>query len=98
VEAKMQRVLSEAMGIVRTGAELESGLEKLRALPDTRRVVLARALVRSALERRESRGAHVRSDFPETSEDFRRTTVVALVDGEPQVSFREIPELREVVS
>ena len=40
-------------------------------------LVLARATLECALKRRESRGAHYRSDFPETDENFRHATVIS---------------------
>ncbi len=38
-------------------------------------LALARVMVAAALARRESRGAHFREDFPETSADFRHSLV-----------------------
>ena len=34
------------------------------------------AMLTSALERRESRGAHTREDYPDTLEEYRRTSVI----------------------
>jgi len=39
--------------------------------------LLGRLMARAALERRESRGAHSRSDFPNTRPEWQRHIVVA---------------------
>ena len=54
---------------------------------------LAESMIESALYRKESRGAHMRSDFPETSGDFRKTTVTRR-QCSPRVSFEPIQEER----
>ncbi|MBR0399230.1 MAG: FAD-binding protein [Mogibacterium sp.] len=50
-------------------------------------LVLAKATLICARERRESRGAHYRSDYPETSEDMRAATLISYDDGEFNVSL-----------
>ena len=57
------------------------------------KLLLAEATLRCALERRESRGAHTRLDFPQTDENMRKTTVVRYEKGEIRISFREISRL-----
>ena len=46
---------------------------------------LAKATLISAKSRRESRGAHFRSDYPETKEEYKAATIVSFDDGEYNV-------------
>ncbi|WP_218081329.1 L-aspartate oxidase [Anthocerotibacter panamensis] len=82
----------EACGIVRTALDLERGLAQLRlwqewlaqadwtldreALEARNQILVAYLLLQSALWRRESRGAHFRSDFPETALSWQVHTVI----------------------
>lgn len=50
-------------------------------------LLLAKAILCSAMAREETRGAHVREDFPETKEAFQKCSVAELVDGEIQIHF-----------
>jgi len=45
-------------------------------------IILARAIIKSALFRKESRGAHFRTDYPEMKDEFKFATVVSYGDGE----------------
>ena len=50
-------------------------------------LTVAEAITRSAIERKESRGAHWRTDFPDKSEEMGRLNlVVRLVDGCMEIS------------
>lgn len=51
---------------------------------------LAKAVVLSGMARKESRGAHTRSDYQETNDFYRKTTVVGYSKGEMQVRFDAI--------
>ena len=55
------------------------------SLPAT--MALARAVLESALSRRESRGAHRRSDFPERSDEFACCSFISYDDGAYTVSY-----------
>ncbi|MBQ7928470.1 MAG: hypothetical protein IJ287_06995, partial [Methanobrevibacter sp.] len=50
-------------------------------------ILLAKACVVSALMRKESRGSHQRTDYPDTSDEFKKTTCVTY-DGDINVDFR----------
>jgi succinate dehydrogenase / fumarate reductase, flavoprotein subunit len=57
-------------------------------------VRIAETIVRSALLRRESRGAHTRVDFPALSDELQQVnTVTKSVDGEIRVDFFGRPPL-----
>ena len=67
----------DAAGLARNGDDLEAAIAKLKGFKaptvndaksaeDANLLVVARAVMTSALARRESRGGHYRTDFPET--------------------------------
>ena len=73
----LQRLMWDAAGLARNGDDLEAAIAKLKGFKaptvndaksaeDANLLVVARAVMTSALARRESRGGHYRTDFPET--------------------------------
>ena len=56
-------------------------------------LLLARAILTSALARKETRGAHIRKDFPERSADFALCSVCDYQNGEHRISYVKEDEL-----
>jgi L-aspartate oxidase len=93
---KVRQLLWDAVGIMRDGAGLGAAERQLAAWlgayrPEQTRASVERAnmllvgwqMARAASRREESRGAHYRLDFPETSESWRRRLAVRLEKPEP---------------
>ena len=57
-------------------------------------LVISEAIVRGAIERRESRGAHWRTDFPNADPNFGKLNLIALKDGDAmRITTRPVPEM-----
>ena len=56
-------------------------------------LLLARAILTSALRRKESRGAHIRSDYPERSDEFAFCSVCEYRNQEHRISYVKEDEL-----
>ena len=97
----IRATLAASLGVMRDGDSLAQARETLERLDTTgcsdrlvRRRSLAQAMVACAAARQESRGAHWRTDCPQTREEFARMTVVLRGENAPEVSFRTIPTPR----
>jgi L-aspartate oxidase len=81
----LQNLMWNAAGITRSASTLAAAAAQLQQwgpagasvhdLETANLLALARVLVHAALERRESRGAHYREDFPTSSPSFARSLV-----------------------
>lgn len=94
------KILYTALPILRNEQDLNNSVKELNLLKkaaqnqeEQNRVNLALAVVKSAVERRESRGAHKRTDCPVRDDNtFQKQTVAKLENGAVKISFREIGE------
>ena len=68
--------------------DTHSELDEMLAVPEV--LILAKAFVKSALARKESRGAHTRTDYPDEREEFRKTTVATYDSEGIRIQFQTI--------
>jgi L-aspartate oxidase len=78
--ASVRPILSRAAGVLRDGEGLRAAARALCPLavsnqPASDPAIVGLMIVMSALRRRESRGAHARTDFPEHANQARRSTL-----------------------
>lgn len=76
-------------------SSIESKLQDGINNAERRRLNLALAMVMSALNRKESRGAHKRIDYPEISDIYKKTTVATYNGASIKITMRSIPEPRK---
>lgn len=73
----------EVAGHLRIDPEV-SLYQSIRTLP---MLVLSKALLVSALERKESRGAHIREDFPEKNKEYAGPSLIEYNDGNMRIKY-----------
>jgi succinate dehydrogenase / fumarate reductase flavoprotein subunit len=100
-EGEMKRALeclgslAERAGRVSVNGHREYNTGWHTALDLRNLLVVSEAITHSALERRESRGAHFRDDYPEKAAEFGSVNIVVRrrADGGMEVARRPIPEM-----
>lgn len=77
--------IHDKLGIMGVGdKEPKNNQDLVEFLEFRNTLVLAKATLLSAISRTESRGAHHRSDFPTTRDEWSRHSYIELVDGDPR--------------
>jgi L-aspartate oxidase len=83
VRARVKQLMWDRVGIIRDGAALKTVIDEFAALANAATSLKERNFVgtailmaRAALWREESRGAHFRTDYPATSDDWRVHSVI----------------------
>lgn len=104
LEEKLAYLVNDSMGIYRNEKDLQDAYKKLEKLKQSEinaignyynykkmraLIILAQAMILSAINRKESRGAHQREEYPKTMDNYKKTTLVEF-SGEIKVSFEEI--------
>ena len=81
-------IMNKSMGIYRSEDELNKALTELDKINEENSLILlAKACIISAIKRKESRGAHQRIDYPQTNDEFKKSTC-ARYDSKIRVSFK----------
>ena len=90
-------LLYGALGIVREEETMQRAVgiiarlrEETECPSERNRLLLGEAMLRSALARRESRGAHARADYPERDEAFTAVMTAEVQGGAVQIGRREV--------
>ena len=87
---KLMKIMSYGMDLIRDGEVLQDPMvsvyENYRLYP---MAVLGKATLMSAVERRESRGAHFRKDFPGEKSEFMKCSVAEFKDERIRIYFEQ---------
>jgi succinate dehydrogenase / fumarate reductase flavoprotein subunit len=99
IQRDIRDIMTDYCGVVRDEEGLLEGLRQLQELEDRQTriasLLAARATIESALERRESRGAHNRSDYTKTNPDLQ-VNLVWSPDG--KIEHEAIPPVPEEIT
>ncbi len=100
---RLGELLNAGLGMVRTETGLLEALRQLEvwlaeeglSAAETDRIRLGQAMLASALERRESRGAHWREDYPDRDEAYRQMTVARYRSPKIAIGWQRISIAQE---
>lgn len=88
-EAALLTALEQLEDLAKRTESFDSCAELYENLGLRDSVLLGKALVSAALARKESRGAHFRSDFPTESVEFQKQSRAEYINGKVYISFEE---------
>jgi L-aspartate oxidase len=106
----LQTIMWDNIGVVRSNASLRNALDGLaicerkviqtdtptrHGMEAANALLVAGLIAKAALSRKESRGAHYRSGYEHTSQEFQAHTLVRLgAGGEPEIDYGPVSEGR----
>ena len=85
----LHRALLDGLGVVRTQESMERALHTVQSLSGNL-ALLGQAVLRSALARRESRGAQFRGDYPETEHKYCAAAVAHYQQGNLSITWGDV--------
>jgi len=94
---KLKEALLKGLGIIRDLGSMQEAYDAVLSQLkepgiseiDEKRAYLGLAMLKSAMLRKESRGAHYRTDFPKEDEGFKKMSMVCFKNKEVSVTFKK---------
>ena len=94
---KLTQILIDSLSIVRDEANLLKGINEIDNVIlnnklngyELNKFLLAKAMILSAKERKESRGAHYRIDYKEEKNEYKKISVSKYINNEIKITFEE---------
>lgn len=99
-DERLKNILREGLGIVRDRESMVKAYDSIASMIeesgmsdiDISRARLGLAMVGLAIERKESRGAHYRIDYPDAKDEYKKTSVAKFEDGKIKLYFADIDD------
>ncbi len=95
IDLKLKYILLDSLGIIRNDNALSAGIDKINELISNSvnkitkaKLILAKAMIESAKNRCESRGAHQRSDYPDTLDKYLKQSIARYINDEIVIDLR----------
>ena len=88
------KMLAPSVGV---GGNLKYNKGLLACLELPNMIIAAEAVIRGALMRKESRGAHARSDYPKKDPNLRKNIIYTKVGNDMKLELRPVPEMPEEI-
>ncbi len=107
IEEKLTNIMNKTMSIYRNETELKNALDKINKLETVHinshksyydyillksLITTSKAMLHSALKRKESRGAHQRTDYPKKDDKYLKTTVSTYNNNKIEITFKDTEE------